>query len=525
MAVTRRFHRDDEVVVITESGARTGPTYVLVHGLGMAHEYWAALADALEPTGRVLALDLPGFGDSPDPAAPLSMPESGSLLAELIEAEGLDRPVLVGHSTGAQVVAEAAAQRPDLVGPIVLIGATVNPRERTITRQSLRFLQDIAIGSPKVFAIGLHSYLEGGMGWYVRNLRPMIAHRMEDVLPRIQARTLVVRAERDRVVPRDWGREMTALAPHAAYVEVPGRGHETMVTAGPEVARLIARHATGLPVGEPVAAASVSQSAGPPPTDAATPVPLTRKARAWIADYAYAGLRQLAALGARRPPAHWLKGDDALPDIVLLPGVYEHWSFLRPLAERLNRAGYRVRTVHGLGVNRLPIVDTGDRLVRALARLPVPQAGRVIVGHSKGGLIGKHLLVHEAGQTAPGEPGPLGVLGVVAVATPFGGSRRARLLLDPAARAFLPDDETIVMLGGAGDVNGRIVSIFGGYDPHVPEGSALDGATNVLLPVDGHFTILRAPETESAVLEGLEYLAHADAPAGSAEAYAGSADA
>lgn len=234
------------------------------------------------------------------------------------------------------------------------------------------------------------------------------------------------------------------------------------------------------------------------------------------ADYLYAGWRQLAVLGAWRSSSYLLRGDQALPEVVLVPGVYEHWTFLRPLADRLNAAGYRVRVVHGLGVNRRPIPATADRLERALARVPAPAAGRVIVAHSKGGLIGKRMLVDlVAARLRAAEPdagaragsGDSGISGVVAVATPFNGARRARFFVDPVVREFLPDEPTIVALVGAHEVDGRIVSISGPFDPHVPEGSALEGGRNIRVPTPGHFRILGAPETAAAVLEGIAHLA------------------
>ena len=76
----------------------------------------------------------------------------------------------------------------------------------------------------------------------------------------------------------------------------------------------------------------------------------------------------------------------------------------------------------------------------------------------------------------------------------------------PSIRAFLPDDETIVMLGREESVNGRIVSIFGRFDPHIPDGSVLDGATNVMVPASGHFRVLGSPQTHAAVLDAVRRL-------------------
>ncbi len=491
MASTREFRSGERVVVIRQSGIAEGPDYVLVHGLGMAREYWDGLADELEAGGTVYALDLPGFGDAPEPARPLSMPEAGALLAELLAAEGLDRPVLIGHSTGAQAVAETAARHPELVERLVLIGPTVNPRERTLAKQTARFLQDVAVLNPKVFALGIAAYAEAGPGWYVRNLRPMLEHRIELALPEIAAPTLVVRGEHDRIVPRYWAEEVAALVPDGRYVEVQGRGHETMVLAGRLVGELIARHARGEPVGRPVVQ--------PHEPLKAEQMNWLSAAGWWALDYVYAGWRQLAVLGARRLPAAWRTGDADKPEIVLLPGVYEHWSFLRPLGDALNAQGHRVAIVHGLRLNRRPIVETSDRLARALARVRVRPTGRILVAHSKGGLVGKHLLLRDEAEA-------LGLRGLVAICTPFSGARRARLFTDPSIRALLPGDETIVMLGNAASVNASIVSVFGTFDAHVPDGSALDGAMNVRVPVAGHFRVLSAPETMLAVRDGIAML-------------------
>ncbi|MDQ0577492.1 alpha/beta fold hydrolase [Agromyces albus] len=497
MPTTREFRRGEHVIVIRESGVPDGPEYVLVHGLGMAHEYWDGVAEVLEPTGTVYALDLPGFGDAPEPREPLSIAALGELLAELLVAEGIERPVLVGHSTGAQVVAETAARHHELVERIVLIGASVNPRERTLAMQTLRFLQDIAVVNPKVLVQGIAAYTQAGPRWFVANLRPMLEHRIEQALPLIEAGTLVIRGEKDHLVPRYWAEEMAALAPKGRFAEVPGRGHDTMVVTGSQVGEMVARYARGEPVGRDVSM----------PDEPLKAERMNRLSAVgwWVRDYAYAAGRQLALVGARRPPAHWRRGDPAKSDIVLLPGVYEHWSFLRPLGDALNAAGHRVTVVHGLGPNRLGIAETAARLELALARVTVPRAGRVIVGHSKGGLIGKYLLV--GGDDSSDRAGALGIRGVVGVCTPFGGARRARLFRDPSIRALLPSDETIVMLGSAASVNARIVSVFGTYDPHVPDGSVLDGATNVRVPVAGHFRVLAARETHVAVLEGIAMLA------------------
>ena len=79
---------------------------------------------------------------------------------------------------------------------------------------------------------------------------------------------------------------------------------------------------------------------------------------------------------------------------------------------------------------------------------------------------------------------------LVAIATPFGGSRYAKYMLDPTLRAFVPTHKTLRMLGANAEVNARIVSVYGEFDPNIPEGSELQGAANLSFAVRGHFRLL-----------------------------------
>ncbi|GAB3615724.1 hypothetical protein GCM10027416_02810 [Okibacterium endophyticum] len=221
----------------------------------------------------------------------------------------------------------------------------------------------------------------------------------------------------------------------------------------------------------------------------------------WALDYAYSGWLHLRA-PSRTVPRHYRLGDPNKPVILVIPGVYETWSFLQPITDRLNQNGYRVSVVHGLGYNLLPIVETAARIERALRRLDTPRAGRVILAHSKGGLVGKQLMVTSRDD--------LGIRRLIAICTPFTGSRYARYVLDPYLRTFSPKDETILSLSAEDSVNNDIVSVFGSFDPHVPDGSVLEGATNVRLRVPGHFRILGAVETRDAVEDALKPLTAED---------------
>jgi pimeloyl-ACP methyl ester carboxylesterase len=67
----------------------------------------------------------------------------------------------------------------------------------------------------------------------------MVADRVEVKLPLISAPALVVRGERDSIVPRRWGQEVANLLPRGAYAEIPGAGHALNFSRPADLARLV----------------------------------------------------------------------------------------------------------------------------------------------------------------------------------------------------------------------------------------------------------------------------------------------
>lgn len=225
----------------------------------------------------------------------------------------------------------------------------------------------------------------------------------------------------------------------------------------------------------------------------------------------------MVSLFRRRPPRGYEAGEPTRPAIVLLPGVYETWLFLEPAAQRLADGGYRVYTVPALGLNKRPVPQSA-RLVRTRLEELRREHGIgecVLVAHSKGGLIGKHVMLDGLLPETGGAAEPLAprVLGMVAVGTPFAGSAYARFLLPRTLRQFSPRDAVLLSLQAQREANGRIVSIFARFDPHIPGGSALAGARNLRLPVSGHFRTLHNPLVLDAIEESVASLETGDGPA------------
>jgi|SRR5579863_199917 len=104
------------------------PTMVFLHGAGMDHSVWALLARAFAYHGHsVLAPDLPGHGRSG--GAPLaSIAALADWTAALIEAAGIGKARLVGHSMGSLIALETVARHPGKVTAIALISTAAPMR-------------------------------------------------------------------------------------------------------------------------------------------------------------------------------------------------------------------------------------------------------------------------------------------------------------------------------------------------------------------------------------------------------------
>lgn len=233
---TVRRERIADVAVTVRSAGRAGAPVVLVHGIGVSARYFEPLAAELARTHTVYAIELPGFGSSPRPRRALSVPELGEVVLAVLRKLDLAAVVLVGHSMGCQVGAETAAQAPELVHKLVLLGPTVNDRERSIPKQALRLAQDTLRESPVVNWVVFTDYLRSFIP-YLRTLPAMVDHRLEDTIARVSSPVVLMRGGRDPIVPADWLRRLAGSNGHAAIVEVEGAPHVLMYHRAAETAQ------------------------------------------------------------------------------------------------------------------------------------------------------------------------------------------------------------------------------------------------------------------------------------------------
>ncbi|GAA1846093.1 alpha/beta fold hydrolase [Agromyces salentinus] len=219
--------------------SQSSRAYVLIHGVGMSHRYFSRLHEELAGTDDVYSVDLPGFGGLPKPGTDLDVPAMAAALGGVLDttvALTADEIILVGHSMGAQWAVELAAERPDLVHGVVIVGPVADERHRSLRAQSVALAVDTLGEPPSVNATVLSDYLRCGPRWYLRQAAHMLAYRLEDRVRDLRMPLLVVRGGDDPIAGAVWCRRLRDRAPRGSPVVVPQRNHVVQQTAPRAVA-------------------------------------------------------------------------------------------------------------------------------------------------------------------------------------------------------------------------------------------------------------------------------------------------
>lgn len=224
-------------------GDRTGPDFVLVHGIGVSARSYGPTAVALAEHGDVYLVDLPGYGRSPRPRKGFGIADHARILGRFLEQTGLDHPVVVGHSMGTQVVVQLAADFPAEVDHIGLIAPVIHPEARSLPRAASLLLRDGLREPPLVTAMAVNDYLfRAGIPYMIEQTPHLMRAEVEKVARHVPAKTLVICGEDDVIVPVHWGRELADLFDHGWFVTVPGP-HVAMFSAPELIARYLDEHA------------------------------------------------------------------------------------------------------------------------------------------------------------------------------------------------------------------------------------------------------------------------------------------
>ena len=226
---------------VHERRTGTGPPVVFVHGLAVSSRYFRPTMYVLASRFTCRAPDLPGFGLSDNPPSPLDVQGLADALAAWLRHHGLERAALVGNSAGCQYIVDAVSRHPDLRGPLVLIGPTIDRTARTVGAQVGRWLRTGSTPDIAQVPILLRDLVDAGLPRVARTFAAVLHDPIEDKLASVSPPALVVRGSNDHLVPKPWAAEVARLLPQGSLAEVAGGGHVVNFTRPHDVAALIAR--------------------------------------------------------------------------------------------------------------------------------------------------------------------------------------------------------------------------------------------------------------------------------------------
>ena len=261
---------------ISTLSAGSGDPVICLHGLGGTKASFLPTTAALADYHRVIAMDLPGFGDSGKPLrAAYDAPFFAKSVIGLLDELGIERAHLVGNSMGGRVAIEVGLLYPERVDRLALLSpalawlrdrrwrwllqaplpklGVIQPAPRAITE---RLVRNLVPGGDKGWSAAgvdefLRSYLSprGRVAFYeaARNIyldEPRGAKGLWTRMKELEADSLFVWGKQDRLVPIAFMRHVEEVLPRARHLEL-NCGHVPQLEAPGRTHAAIREHFSG----------------------------------------------------------------------------------------------------------------------------------------------------------------------------------------------------------------------------------------------------------------------------------------
>jgi 3-oxoadipate enol-lactonase len=257
---------------VSYSRTGTGPAVLMIQGVGAIGNVWRPQVEALQDRFSVITFDNRGIGASTIEDGLLTVEAMANDALAILEAEGIDRCHVVGHSMGGLIAMQLALTAPAGVSSLALLctfpdgpsGARPKPgmigtalRTRIGTRRMRRraFLEMIISregmrrGDPERLAAYMSELFERDLAdqppIIMRQLRAMGRFNPSRELRSLATvRTRVVSGQEDRIATPACGRKLASAIPGSTYVELPNAGHAVPIESPPVINRLLIEHIT-----------------------------------------------------------------------------------------------------------------------------------------------------------------------------------------------------------------------------------------------------------------------------------------
>ncbi len=235
---------------VRDTGPRTAPVVILLHGLGSSLHTWEPWAQALSLHMRVIRFDLPGFGlTGPDPTGDYSDARAMTVLAALMDSLSIPHASLIGNSLGGKLAWQFAAAYPQRVDKLVLISPDgfASPgfeygrqaEVPTLARLLPYTMPTWMLRMNLAPAYGDQSRLTDDVVARYRDMmlapgvrRALLARTAqvrleppEPLLKQIKAPTLLLWGERDALIPISNAQDYLKAIPNCRLISFPELGH------------------------------------------------------------------------------------------------------------------------------------------------------------------------------------------------------------------------------------------------------------------------------------------------------------
>lgn len=217
-----------------------GSPVVLMHGWGCTHDTVKSIADVCLKSHRVYNVDFPGFGRSTEPqsGSPVwGVEEYTQMIERLVKTEGIENPILIGHSFGGRV-AIVYASRNDVDKVVLVDAAGVKPRRplkyylKVYSFKAAKWWCNLVMGKKRAARRIEAMRNKRGSSDYASS-SPMMKTIMSKVvnedlchlMPAIKAPTLLIWGSNDTATPLGDAKKMEKLIPDAGLVAFDGCGH------------------------------------------------------------------------------------------------------------------------------------------------------------------------------------------------------------------------------------------------------------------------------------------------------------
>jgi pimeloyl-ACP methyl ester carboxylesterase len=226
----------DQVQLNTVQLGNNGYPLVMLHGWGQNLQSLQPMGELLATRSNVHILDLPGFGKSPPPPEDWDTAQYADRVYQYLEAEGIERADMLGHSFGGRVSIRLASKYPRKVRSITLINAGGLQRQRTL-QQSLR--SQWVRNMRNAFKIS-PLYRDELLTWHSQNygsrdylnagalkgtLVKTVSEDLTEIAKQIPMPVLLLWGEADTETPVEMGHRYHSLFPNSELITIPNRDH------------------------------------------------------------------------------------------------------------------------------------------------------------------------------------------------------------------------------------------------------------------------------------------------------------